>query len=138
MPAAFQPVYCASKHGVIGFTRSIAVSMHFPKGCQQLLGNLSSSCSSSTATQLELILWKKTNCVKQWRFPPFTKGIQGWNKYCICVFMTDLGFGEHVRKMLQSNLRTVGGVQKPNSNPSFKNIFSEPCPSHLTFWFPNF
>ncbi|XP_075277855.1 15-hydroxyprostaglandin dehydrogenase [NAD(+)] isoform X2 [Opisthocomus hoazin] len=24
MPAAFQPVYCATKHGVIGFTRSIA------------------------------------------------------------------------------------------------------------------
>lgn len=40
MPAAFQPVYCATKHGVIGFTRSIAVSMHFPKGCQQLLGNM--------------------------------------------------------------------------------------------------
>lgn len=40
MPAAFQPVYCATKHGVIGFTRSIAVSMNFPKGCQQLLGNM--------------------------------------------------------------------------------------------------
>uniref|UniRef100_A0A8D0BRZ5 15-hydroxyprostaglandin dehydrogenase [NAD(+)] n=1 Tax=Salvator merianae TaxID=96440 RepID=A0A8D0BRZ5_SALMN len=25
IPAAFQPVYCASKHGVIGFTRSIAM-----------------------------------------------------------------------------------------------------------------
>ncbi|XP_062430661.1 15-hydroxyprostaglandin dehydrogenase [NAD(+)] isoform X2 [Rhea pennata] len=25
MPAAFQPVYCATKHGVIGFTRSIAL-----------------------------------------------------------------------------------------------------------------
>lgn len=40
MPAAFQPVYCATKHGVIGFTRSIAVSMHFPKEYQQLLGNM--------------------------------------------------------------------------------------------------
>ncbi|NXI29254.1 PGDH dehydrogenase, partial [Sterrhoptilus dennistouni] len=26
MPAAFQPVYCATKHGVIGFTRSIALA----------------------------------------------------------------------------------------------------------------
>ncbi|XP_033016421.1 15-hydroxyprostaglandin dehydrogenase [NAD(+)] isoform X1 [Lacerta agilis] len=26
MPVAFQPVYCASKHGVIGFTRSIAMA----------------------------------------------------------------------------------------------------------------
>ncbi|XP_061440501.1 15-hydroxyprostaglandin dehydrogenase [NAD(+)] [Rhineura floridana] len=25
MPAAFQPVYCASKHGVVGFTRSVAM-----------------------------------------------------------------------------------------------------------------
>ncbi|XP_077158564.1 15-hydroxyprostaglandin dehydrogenase [NAD(+)] isoform X2 [Paroedura picta] len=25
MPAPFQPVYCASKHGVIGFTRSLAI-----------------------------------------------------------------------------------------------------------------
>ncbi|XP_071663795.1 15-hydroxyprostaglandin dehydrogenase [NAD(+)] isoform X3 [Patagioenas fasciata] len=46
MPAAFQPVYCATKHGVIGFTRSIA----------------------------------KTKCLKQWRFHPFTKGSQRWNK----------------------------------------------------------
>ncbi|XP_057232258.1 15-hydroxyprostaglandin dehydrogenase [NAD(+)] isoform X2 [Malurus melanocephalus] len=28
MPAAFQPVYCATKHGVIGFTRSIALAAH--------------------------------------------------------------------------------------------------------------
>nr|XP_025960953.1 15-hydroxyprostaglandin dehydrogenase [NAD(+)] isoform X4 [Dromaius novaehollandiae] len=28
MPAAFQPVYCATKHGVIGFTRSIAPTIN--------------------------------------------------------------------------------------------------------------
>ncbi|NWX29023.1 PGDH dehydrogenase, partial [Notiomystis cincta] len=84
MPAAFQPVYCATKHGVIGFTRSIAVSMHFPEGYQQLLGNML-QC-------FMFLLYSHTTAIN---------------------FM--------------------GGVQKPNSNPSFKNIFSEPSPSHLTF-----
>lgn len=41
-----------------------------------------------------------------------------------CVLMTDLRFWEHGEKVLQSNLRTVGGAQKSNFNPSFKNTFS--------------
>ncbi|XP_072478674.1 15-hydroxyprostaglandin dehydrogenase [NAD(+)] [Notamacropus eugenii] len=31
MPAAHQPVYCASKHGIIGFTRSAAMAAHSMK-----------------------------------------------------------------------------------------------------------
>ncbi|MEE6460954.1 hypothetical protein FKM82_001150 [Ascaphus truei] len=48
-PAAYQPVYCASKHGVIGFTRSIAVSTPMNINCNNVIYRLLNYCHCWTA-----------------------------------------------------------------------------------------